>query len=254
MRSVITSLALALCVGSFLLVTDGIAVAAKPRSKLAAPATRILLIGDSLSAGPFGEAVQQHLARRFGPQNVAAWASCGSSPENWLASEPEFYTKCGYRESTPDKPPVYRDFVDGKPPRPTLTPKIESLVRRHQPTVVIVQLGTNWMDRNLTDAVISGFTHRFVTAARSAGARQVIWIAPPDSSAFRKVQGRVHRLLQESATRNRFEVIDSRRLTHYVPGQTGGDGIHYNTASSRDWAAKINTNLNTRLRSRVLSR
>ncbi len=110
------------------------------------------------------------------------------------------------------------------------------------------------MDRNLTDAVISGVTHRFMTGARSAGARQVIWIAPPDSSAFRKVQGRVHRLLQEGAARDGYEVRDSRQLTHYVPGQTGGDGIHYNIASSRDWAAKINAKLDTRLRARVLSR
>jgi hypothetical protein len=51
------------------------------------------MIGDSLSAGPFGESVQQHLARKFGPQNVAAYASCGSSPEHWLQDEAGFYTK-----------------------------------------------------------------------------------------------------------------------------------------------------------------
>ena len=129
---------------------------------------RVLMIGDSLSAGPFGEAVQQHLAVKYGPQNVAAFASCGSSPENWLADEPGFYTKCGYRESTPDKLPVYRDFVNGKSPRPTLTPKVEALVRRYQPTVVLVQLGTNWMDRDLSDAQISAITHRFIAAARGS--------------------------------------------------------------------------------------
>lgn len=256
MRSMVSLLALALCVGCFLIATDGSAVAtARPAApEPAAAATKVLMIGDSLSAGPFGEAVQQHLAQRFGPQNVAAYASCGSSPENWLANEPEFYTKCGYRESTPDKPPVFRDFVDGHPPRPTLTPKVESLVRRQQPTVVVVQLGTNWMDRNLSDVQISNFLHRFVSAARGASVRQIIWIAPPDSSAFRKVQGRVHRLIQEGAARDHFEVIDSRQLTHYIPGSTGGDGIHYNSESSRTWAVRTNDKLDQALRLRVANR
>ncbi len=83
--------------------------------------------------------------------------------------------------------------------------------------------------------------------------RQIIWIAPPDSSALRKVQGRVHRLLQAGGERDTFDVIDSRELTHYVPGKTGGDGIHYNSASSRAWAARINDSLDAKLRMRVIS-
>lgn len=256
-RTAVTFLALALCIGCFFIATDGAAVsAAKPvpsRPSSTPAATRVLMIGDSLSAGPFGEVVQQHLARKFGPQNVAAYAACGSSPENWLASEPEFYTNCGYRESTPDKPPVFRDFIGGKRPRPTRTPKVESLVRRYQPTVVVVQLGTNWMDRNLSDAEINGFLHRFIRAVRSSTVRQIIWIAPPDSSALRKVQGRVHRLLRAGGDRDTFDVIDSRELTHYVPGKTGGDGIHYNSESSRAWAARINDSLDAKLRMRVIS-
>jgi hypothetical protein len=32
---------------------------------------------------------------------VAFFASCGSSPENWLQNERVFHTRCGYREKTP---------------------------------------------------------------------------------------------------------------------------------------------------------
>jgi hypothetical protein len=256
-RTAFTLLGLFLCVGCFVLATNGTArTAAKravePPSASATP--RVLMIGDSLSAGPFGEAVQQHLARKYGPQNVAAYASCGSSPEHWLAQEPAFYTKCGYRESTPDRPPMMRDFVNGKPPKATLTPKIETLVRRHQPTIVVVQLGTNWMDRNLTDAQINSFLDRFVRAARGSSVRQVVWIAPPDSSALAGRQGRIHRLIQAGAKRDRFEVIDSRQLTHYIPGKTGGDGIHYNSASSRAWAARVNSSLDSVLRGQMARR
>ena len=255
-RGAFTLLGVAICLVCFVLATNGTPrPAAKQRPAAPPPAvTRVLMIGDSLSAGPFGEAVQQHLARRYGPQNVAAYASCGSSPEHWLASEPGFYTKCGYRESTPDRLPIFRDFVNGKPPRPTLTPKLEPIVRRHQPTVVIVQLGTNWMDRDLSDAQINSFADRFIAAARGSSVRQIIWITPPDSSALRKVQGRVHRLIQQAAVRDRFEVIDSRQLTRYVRGQTGGDGIHYNSAASRAWAARINSSLDAKLRIRVANR
>ena len=252
-RSLLTLLGLAVCLGCFLLVTNGTARPATRRlTQLPAPPTRVLMIGDSLSTGAFGETVQQHLARKFGPQNIAAYASCGSSPEHWLQGEPGFYTKCGYRESTPDKLPVLRDWVNGKPPKAMLTPKIERLVRQHRPTVVVVQLGTNWMDRNLSDAEISSFLRRFIAAARGSTVRQIVWIAPPDSSSMAaKAQARVHRIIQEGGKRDDFDVIDSRQLTNYVPGKTGGDGVHYNKEASRDWAVKVNASLDAKLRGRM---
>ncbi|MGI8435718.1 MAG: SGNH/GDSL hydrolase family protein [Chthoniobacterales bacterium] len=256
-RSALALLGLAVCVVSLLAaVADGTArTNAKPATRAAQQApTRVLFIGDSLSVGAFGEAVQRHLARVYGPQNVASYASCGSSPENWLASEPGFYTKCGYRQSTPDRAPVYRDFVNGHAPRPTLTPKLETLVRRHDPTVVVVQLGTNWMDRGLSDGQINSITDRFVRAARSAGAHQIVWIEPPDSSAFRRRQDRIHRLIQAASRRDHFDVIDSRELTHYTPGRTGGDGIHYNTEASGAWAARLTPKLDAKLSAQLASK
>ncbi len=253
-RSFATLLALLLFLGSFVLIANGKARSTNRPSVEIVTRPRVLMIGDSLSTGPFGEAVQQHLAVRFGPQNVAAFASCGSSPENWLEDEPEFYTKCGYRESTPDRPPVYRDFHNGKPPRPTLTPKVETLVRRYDPTVVVVQLGTNWMDQNLSDRQISSAIHRFIDALRGSSVRQIIWIEPPDSSAFRKSQGRIHLLIENAAAGNRFQVIDSRQFTHYIAGKTGGDGIHYNSEASLAWAARINVALDARLRTQLVRR
>src|SRR5712671_4276366 len=41
---------------------------------------RVLMVGDSLTVGGFGEAMQAYLLRRFGSNNVAVFASCGSSP------------------------------------------------------------------------------------------------------------------------------------------------------------------------------
>jgi hypothetical protein len=236
-------LAFVVGIGSFVLVADG-----KPKksSKPApdAPPPSILMIGDSLSVGKFGEVVQAHLALKH---RVAAYASCGSSPEHWLAAEPDFFTKCGYRQRTSDSD-IFSDYVNGHAPRPTRTPKLANLVRRHKPTILVVQLGTNWMDRSLTDEQMNDYLGRFVDEARRGGTvEKIVWIAPPDSARLRKVQGRVHQLIRRAGTRKGFDIIDSRNVTHYVMGKTGGDGIHYNSESSEAWARGIQRDLDAKL-------
>ena len=258
-RTVLTTLGFVLCLGSLFAVSKGSSTprAATRRVPVLPPQRsgpdRVLMIGDSLSVGAFGEAVQQHLAQKFGPQNVAAYASCGSSPENWLSDEPVFVTKCGYREARPNRRAIFYDFVNGRPPPRVQTPKVDALVRRHQPTIIVVQQGTNWMDRDLSPEQIRDFIHRFMRQTRAPWVRQIIWIAPPDHSAMRRTQGRIHALIKEAAGREGFEVIDSRQFTRYIPGKTGGDGVHYNSESSRAWAAQINDVLDSRLRRRMAS-
>ena len=76
---------------------------------------------------------------------------------------------------------------------------------------------------------------------------KIVWIAPPDHSSLRKVQGKVHQLIRRAAGRKGFEVIDSRKVTHYVMGKTGGDGVHYNSESSEAWARGIQRELDAKL-------
>ena len=235
-------LAFIIGIGSFVLVADG--KPKKPTKSVPdAPPPSVLMIGDSLSVGKFGETVQAHLALK---RRVAAYASCGSSPEHWLAGEPAFMTKCGYRERTATSD-IYSDFVNGRPPRPTRTPKLADLVRKHKPTILVVQLGTNWMDRNLSEEQMSDYLSRFVDEARRGPVQKIVWIAPPDSSSLRKVQGKVHQLIRRAASRKGFDVIDSRKVTHYVVGKTGGDGVHYNSESSEAWARGIQRELDAKL-------
>jgi hypothetical protein len=242
LQSALLPLAFVVGVGSFVLVASG----KQPKSSKSVsegPPPSILMVGDSLSVGKFGEVVQLHLAQKY---PVAAYASCGSSPEHWISGEPEFITKCGYRQRTIDSD-VFRDFVNGRPPRPTLTPKLTKLINRHKPTILIVQLGTNWMDRSLTPEQMSGYLDRFVKEARRGSVQEIIWIAPPDSSRLRKTQGKVHGLIRQAARRDGFQVIDSREVTRYVVGKTGGDGIHYNSEASEAWARRIQGDLDSKL-------
>jgi hypothetical protein len=121
------------------------------------------------------------------------------------------------------------------------TPKIESLLREFKPTIVFVQQGTNWMDRPLGDDRIRSILERFISTVHRNAQCKIIWIAPPDSSRFRKVQGRIYTLIQQTHRRNDY-VIDSRRLTRsYVVGKTGGDGIHYRSEAAAQWADRIIT-------------
>lgn len=193
---------------------------------------RVLYIGDSLSVGTFGELISDYLVKNYGRPNVAFYASCGSSPENWLSGEPVFETKCGYRQMTPSQPLIYGD------PMRHRTPKIEALLREHKPTIVMVQQGTNWMDRSLSDDNIRNTLDRFIDAIHSNANCKIYWIAPPDSSRFRNVEGRIYKLIQQHHRRGDY-VIPSHRITHYVRGKTGGDGVHYSSEAATQWAQKV---------------
>jgi lysophospholipase L1-like esterase len=215
----------------------------------------ILMVGDSLTVGGFGEAVEAYLLRRFGSNNVAIFASCGSSPEHWVRSGPDYITKCGYREQTPRSSILY-DFERGRRPKRVLTPKLEDLVAKFRPKTVIVQLGTNWMDGMHSSPARDQSTYgeildRFIAAIHSEpdSVRKIIWITPPDSSRYSKaVQTRVTNLIKTASQRHSFEIIDSSRLTHYVRGHSGSDGVHYNSAAAREWANRVNRELDSLLR------
>jgi hypothetical protein len=213
------------------------------------------MIGDSLSAGPFGEMVEKYLEVRFGRNNVALFASCGSSPENWLRSEPEYYTKCGFREDTPERQ-VLTDFHDGKRPPRVRTPKVEDLIAKYRPTTMIVQLGTNWMDpltkpRGHEEDKFGNILDRFAVALHSPpnSVRQVIWITPPDAAAYSlAVKRTVDSLIANVAKKNTYALIDSRHMTRYVRGTTGGDGVHYSKDAAKPWADQVTRKLDRLLR------
>jgi hypothetical protein len=214
---------------------------------------RVLMIGDSMTVGGFGESLQAFLQRTYG--KVALYASCGSSPESWLKGEPEFITKCGYRKYTP-LAKYYTDYTDGHKPSPTVTPKLEDLLAYHQPSTVIIQLGTNWMDalesKNFAteapkyDAILARFAAP-LRASRSV--KQIIWITPPDSSRYSSgTERNVDTLIRGAAKRYGYAVVNSANMTHYIAGRTGGDGVHYRKEDACAWAECVQRELRTKVR------
>jgi len=208
--------------------------------------SKVLLIGDSLTVGPFGDQVEAWLLQNLGPNRVAVYGSCGSSPESWLASHRNFVTPCGFRETTPQGH-ILEEYQHGHRPGPVSTPKIETLMTRFRPQIVIVQLGTNHFDTLLREGKrsvpqLEEIYEAFANAVYGPGssARMVIWITPPDSSKFPKwVQDEVEHLISSTNQRHGFYTFQSRRFTHYTPGTTGSDGVHYNSAAAAAWAAPV---------------
>ena len=202
----------------------------------------ILLIGDSLTVGPFGDYLQNFLLRRIPSSKLCIYASCGSSPENWLPGTPEFVTPCGFR-SFSGKKNFLTKYQNGKKPQKVPTPKLPQILARFRPRVVIIQQGTNWMDdlMKTRDPNVSEYKQNiraFIREIRSKGAVQIVWILPYDASKYTaSVKNSVDRWINECARELNFQTIDSRSITsRYIPGKSGGDGVHLSDAAAREWA------------------
>jgi lysophospholipase L1-like esterase len=213
------------------------------------------MVGDSMSVNEFGESMERYLVNRFERKNVAFYASCGSSPEHWLRNGPVYVTKCGYRELS-SRGDIVHDFEHGHPPQPTRTPRLEDLLPSFRPTIVIVQLGTNWMDAIKARKVPNDERYRtilndFVTAlhCQPGPFPQIIWITPPDASRFSPaVKLTVQNLIEESAKRNKFQTINSHKMFPYVAGKSGGDGVHFCAKDAKIRAGKVTSELDTLIR------
>jgi len=205
---------------------------------------KVLLIGDSLSVGGFGDGMQASLRRRFGAPQVAIFASCGSSPEDWLSGE--FVTNCGYRQTTPTGE-LLLEYENGVRPRPVKTPKLRTLLGHYRPETFIVQQGTNWMDAlSVTDRPDAARHRRiienFIRELRRGNPNaSIFWVLPPSSSKYpAHVHGLVEGWINEASRKMGFFTINSRTITGpYRQGKSGGDGVHYTDDAGRDWARGV---------------
>ncbi len=218
-----------------------------PDVRGAAVPVRVMVIGDSLSVGPFGKTLEAALKRRYGPRGYCLFASCGSSPEDWLRGEPVFTTNCGYRQSTPGGSLAY-EYSNGRRPRPVKTPKLPEIMRRYQPEVVIVQLGTNWMTKLAAESPPDGAAYRriireFIRQLRGGPGTppHIVWVMPPSSSKYpSRVHEEVEDWIADSGRALGFGTINSRRITgSYRKGSTGGDGVHFSDEAGAAWARGV---------------
>ena len=204
----------------------------------------VMLIGDSLSVGPFGDRMLAYFRQKLEPSQYTIYAACGASPENWLKDSPEFITPCVYRVVTA-RESWKADYHDGQKPRRVRTPKLASIIPKSRPQLVIVQMGTNWMDEFVGASNLSGdlkkiIVRKFIAEIRAKAAPQVqiVWILPPDSSKYSsRMKDAVDRWINDCARELKFKTINTRAFTdRYEKGKTGVDGVHLNEAAGREWA------------------
>jgi hypothetical protein len=211
--------------------------------------SRVLMVGDSLTVGPFGDHMQNWLQTNLGPQRVFIYGSCGSSPEHWLTATEPFISPCGYRETTPQTKRLEKHHNGIKPAR-VATPKIEQLIATHRPQIVIIQLGTNHFDtlaKEGREAIpkLEAIYDEFSRALRRPGSkvRMVIWITPPDSTKFPDwVEQEVNRIIAANNSKHGYGTFFSQ--TRYIPGETGSDGVHYNEKGAEIWSTPIIQKIN----------
>jgi lysophospholipase L1-like esterase len=207
----------------------------------------VLLVGDSLSVGPFGDNLVTYFRQKLEPSQFCAYAACGSSPENWLKDAPDFITPCGFRVVTA-RESWKTDYHNGIKPRRVRTPKLAAIVPKQRPQLVIVQLGTNWMDEFVNASDLSGeskkrIIRKFIAEIRTKAAPQVqiVWILPPDSSKYSsRIKDAVDRWITDCAKELNFKTINTRGFTdRYIKGKSGSDGVHLNDTAGAQWAGGV---------------
>jgi hypothetical protein len=218
----------------------------------------VLILGDSLGLCGFCKRLDENFRKdaRFG--SSFTYIACGTNPLSWLKNKP--YTKvktpCGFCaiESVPgSEPKKFEDtygMTRGHSPKAHLVPKLEDLLAKAQPDILVMQTGTNLFGifsgrktaQPQRDApVLKHYLAPFVSNAIKAPSpvRKIYWVSPPTS-------GRQSKEIQDflfEQTRADLgavaSVIDSRTLISYPYRHMEPDREHFLGADMDKWADAV---------------
>lgn len=190
------------------------------------PGTRVLEIGDSHSVGTFGKELDAKL-RGTGAQ-VSTYASAGASASTFVKGTP---TKYGYWEKRADGSQSSTGYGKSR-----ATPKLEGLIGREKPHVIIVNLGANFRGSNPKSQV-----DQIGQIAKKHNI-PIVWVGPPktrkDNSNPASIQQFDQKMAAAVAPYGTY-VPSSPHTSRY----SGGDGLHYNGAQgnqiAKQWASGV---------------
>ncbi len=200
-------------------------------------AESIVIVGDSLSCGPFGKYLVQDLSRAG--YSVALYCAVSSAPQNWLKGINPPRQICKTMKSS--NPRLESCGGDGQ------VPKLDFLLANNSGARFIVALGTNSLLSPKADT-----SYRSMAKIIKIHEHECTWIGPPQlnpSQSKGYPAGRVeteqknltdfYKSLGESVDTS-CELIDSREAT--APGTAGnetGDGIHRTDGAGKYWSSAI---------------
>jgi hypothetical protein len=209
------------------------------QATVAAPQkTRVLYLGDSMSMGAFGAKLDEEM--REAGFDVYTFVAGGATPYYWLSRYSTIKGPIGYWEKTPLR--ERRQSVI------SAVPKVESLLERYDPDVVVVQTGTNLYaplrskrrtkENNVKE--VEGLLNHMLEAATQGG-RRCYWISPPEAHVGRypaELQAELADLTKRVVSRE-ARYFDSRRVTKYTDPYPKNDGIHYGATEAKEWATYV---------------
>ncbi len=207
----------------------------------------VLILGDSLSLCGFGKRLDQKFRGDPRVKSVFTYCTCGTNPLSWLKEKPYAHvqTHCGYWsiESLPDSHAIkeLRDIYGmtrGHTPKSHPVPKLEDLLAKIQPDILVMQTGANLFglfsgrekvkpdhDAAMLRKYLVPFVKKAITPPSKL--RKIYWVAPPTSG---RVPGEVQEFVFEQ-TQNDIgsvtHVIDGRKLVVYPYKHMEPDKEHF---------------------------
>jgi hypothetical protein len=218
----------------------------------------VLILGDSLALCGFGKRLDERFRESPLTKATFTYLACGTNPLSWLKDRPytHIQTHCGFVSMESLGGGMMREVDDvygqtrGHVPRSHLVPKIEDLLVRFQPDILIMQTGTNLFDLfpdhksvnpNRHGPALHSYLVPFIDRAvqTPSNLRKIYWVASPTS-------GRVSKEIQDFVLEQTradvghvANVIDSRTLVSYPYHHMEPDKEHFIGADMDQWADKV---------------
>ena len=209
-----------------------------PALSFAGSPSRILIVGDSHTAGPFGLGLLSALDSQPNLE-TALYASCGSRAEHWTGT-PYSNRICSREKDYSQAKPVDFGAKDGSRPMKSLS----ALVSAGKPDVVVLALGTNSLptDREASLDRAKKEVVRAIESAKSRGAR-CIWVGPPNEPTERfpkSVQDCFSSMLRTTVEANGCRFVDSRDFTNAADTALDRSShLHYYGRAGTKWGEAV---------------
>ena len=218
----------------------------------------VLILGDSLALCGFGKRLDQRFRDSPLTKATFTYLACGTNPLSWLKDRPytHIQTHCGFVSMESIGGGMMREVNDvygqtrGHVPGSHPVPKLEDLLAKFQPDILIMQTGTNLFDLfpdkksvnpNRHGSALRSFLVPFINKAAHtpSNLRKIYWVASPTS-------GRVSKEIQDFVLERTkadigyiANVIDSRTLVSYPYRHMEPDKEHFIGADMDQWADRV---------------
>jgi hypothetical protein len=218
----------------------------------------VLVLGDSLALCGFGKRLDERFRESPLTKATYTYLTCGTNPLSFLKERPytNIGTHCGYVSMESLGGGMMREVNDvygqtrGHIPGSHPVPKIEDLLVKFQPDILIMQTGTNLFDlfpdhktvhpSRHGPALRSYFVPFISKAIKSPSTlKKIYWVASPTS-------GRVSKEIQDFVLQQAradmghvATVIDSRTLVAYPYRHMEPDKEHFLGDEMDQWADKV---------------